>query len=443
MTYQEIINLAKKEGIEEIEIFVVSEESNSIGVMNGNLEKNSFKQQLGISIRGLYNNQMGYIYVESTDDATIRFAIKQLIENANKLTKTEKEFIYDGKGSYRSVPNKKADYSSYSTAEKVELLQKIEKDILAVDKRIVKVGYLEYMEKSSNTKIINSKGLNLERNFSYVVASAAAMATNGTDTTLGGYGDIGFEFKKLDTEKIVKEASSEALLALGGTTPASGKYETAIKYSAITSIFSAFSSVFSGESAVKKATILTDKAGKKFFGDNITIIDDPFTPKAISMIPFDDEGVPCYSKKVVDKGVFTGLLHNLATADYFKTTSTGNGFKANVSSNVGVNCTNMYLEPGELSFDELISTIKDGVYITEVTGLHAGLNPISGDFNVQSKGFYIKNGKIDKPITLFVLSGNFYEMLNNVTGIANDLEENFIGISAPTIKISSMNISGK
>jgi glycosyltransferase involved in cell wall biosynthesis len=97
----------------------------------------------------------------------------------------------------------------------------------------------------------------------------------------------------------------------------------------------------------------------------------------------------------------------------------------------------------EKSFDELVASMDQGILVTDVSGLHAGLNPISGAFNVQASGFEIKDGKIDRPVTLFVVSSNFYELLNNIEEIASDLEENFIDVAAPSVKIKSVMISGK
>ena len=116
---------------------------------------------------------------------------------------------------------------------------------------------------------------------------------------------------------------------------------------------------------------------------------------------------------------------------------------AGTAGAVATRPTNMFIKEGKLSKDEIIATIEDGIFITQVNGLHAGLNPISGDFNVQSSGFLIKNGKLDAPVTLFVTSGNFFEMMNNVEEIGNDIEKRFTGVSAPTLKIKSLAISGK
>lgn len=442
-TYNEIINKGLSLGISEIELYIVTSKGMNMSLTDGKLDSNNFTENFGMSIRGLYNGKMGYVSLESTEEAAVEFALNSLIENATKVTSSEKAFIYDGSGDYQFVESVDADYNEHSVGEKIEKLQKISKAVLAVDDRIKKVGHCRYGENASTTEIINSKGLNLKREFSYAMVGVGALASDGKDNSIGFGSDVQFEFNKIDDEKIVKKATERALASLGAGSLKTGVYPAVFRYDVMTSILQAFSIVFCGDSAVKKLTLLTDKINQKTFGENINIIDDPFCDKAIVKQPFDDEGVPSYTKNIVENGVFKGFMHNLASADFFNTQSTGNGFKASVASSVNVSPTNLYLQPGEKTLEEVIATMENGVLVTSVAGLHAGLNPISGAFNVQASGFEIKDGKIARPVTLFVVSSNFYELLNNIDDIANDLEDNFMGVASPSVKIKSVMISGK
>ena len=189
-------------------------------------------------------------------------------------------------------------------------------------------------------------------------------------------------------------------------------------------------------------SFLKDKLGEKIFGDNITLIYDPLSLDAPSQSSFDDEGVACFTKSVVENGVLKTYLHNLTTAAMMGTKSTGNGNKGGVGSSVGVSPNNLYLKAGDVSFDDMVSSVENGVYVTSVQGLHAGLNPISGSFNLQSSGFMIENGKITKPVTLIILSGTLQQMLNNVKHVGSDFEFKR-GVGAPSILVESMAISGK
>lgn len=351
--------------------------------------------------------------------------------------------MFAGGATYQEVPNLESDYKNHSTAEKIAMLQDLEKKTLAVSPKIVKVGYCQYSETSQKVQIINSKGLDLNRSYSYTTTIISPLAAEGDQTAMGFAGDVNPTFSQIEKDRMIKEATEEALAQLGASFVKTGRYPVVFKRDVATELLSAFSSVFTGEAALKKMTILADKVGEKVFGDNITIMDDPFYHDALVKTSFDDEGVPCKTKAVVENGVFNGLLHSLKTAHYFNVDPTGNGFKMSTSGSISTEPTNLFIKEGNLSKDEIISTVEEGIFITEVKGLHAGLNPISGDFNVQSSGYMIKNGKIDKPITLFVTSGNFFDMMKNIEAIGNDIEKRFVSVASPTLKVKSLAISGK
>ena len=443
MKFEQIIARGLELGLEAVEIYASTSESNTIKVDEGNLESYNVKKLFGVSIRGLLNGKMGYVYTETLDDDTMEILLQQLLENVKLISSTEEEFMYASGATYQEVPNLESDYKNYSTAEKVAMLQDLEKKTLAVSPKIVKVGYCQYSETSQKVQIMNSKGLDLSRSYSYTTTIVGPLAAEGDQTAMGFAGDINPFFQQIEKDRIIKEATEAALAQLGAGFVKTGKYPVVFKRDVATELLSAFSSVFTGEAALKKMTILADKVGEKIFGDNITIMDDPFYDDALVKSSFDDEGVPCKTKAVVEKGVFNGLLHSLKTAHYFHVAPTGNGFKMSTAGSISTEPTNLFIKEGNLSKDEIISTVEEGIYITEVNGLHAGLNPISGDFNVQSSGYMIKNGKIDKPITLFVTSGNFFEMMKNIEAIGNDIEKRFVGVASPTLKVKSLAISGK
>lgn len=441
MTYQDIIKRGLEKGIEDIEIYATTSEGTDIELFDGELSSNNTTKYFSMNIRGIVDGKMAYVVTESVDETVIDELLDTLIVNAKNLTSTEQEFMYDGNATYREVKPLKANYAEHTFKEKVDLIKEVADKVLKSDDRIKKISTCGYSEESVKTNIVNSKGVNLSREQSYITAVVGALAVQGDDNSDGYTYKVKTDFTKFDKDKMVNEVVKKATQQLGAGSVKSGTYPVVLDKEVTTSILSAFSSMFSGESAMHKTSILIDKIGEKIVGENVTICDDPFFDGALVNTPFDDEGVPCQTKTIVENGVFKGFIHSLKTAHFFNVEPTGNGFLAGGS--VSPHMTNLYLKPGTVSKDDIIATVEDGVYITDVTGLHAGLNPISGDFNVQSSGFLIKNGKIDAPITLFVLSGNFLEMLNNVEIIGNDLEEEFLSTAAPTIKVKSFQISGK
>lgn len=443
MELQKIIEKGLALGLEEVEVYANQSESNTLKLNDGALEAYDVKSLFGVSIRALYQGKMGYVYTETLEEEDVDGILQQLLQNIQVLDATEPEFMYGAGATYQSVPELVSDYPKYTTAEKLAMLQKLEKDVLSTSDKIKKVGYCQYTETSNHTEIVNSKGLNLKREHSYISTFVGALASENDQTVMGYAGDINVSFENLELDRLVKESTESALAQLGAGFVKTGNYPVVLKRDVATEILSAFSSVFEGNAALLKMTALTDKVGQKVLGENVTIIDDPFYADALVKVSFDDEGVPCQTKKVIDKGVFTGFMHNLKTANYFQTEPTGNGFKAGTAGSITTSATNLFIEEGNLSKDEILATVEEGIFVTEVNGLHAGLNPISGDFNVQASGFMIRNGKLAEPITLFVVSGNFYEMMNQVDAIGNDIEKRFVGVASPTLKIKSLAISGK
>ena len=162
-----------------------------------------------------------------------------------------------------------------------------------------------------------------------------------------------------------------------------------------------------------------------------------------STYAFDDEGVSTKKKVVVENGVLKTYLHNLKSAKLMHTTSTGNGFKSGYRGNVGISPTNFYIEAGNETYDNMIASMKKGIIIDDISGLHAGINTVSTEFSIQSSGFYVEDGKIVKPVNLITIAGNFLEMMKQVQAVGSDLTFSLSGVGTPSILFSSLSVSGE
>ncbi|HOH18409.1 MAG TPA: metallopeptidase TldD-related protein, partial [Bacilli bacterium] len=366
-----------------------------------------------------------------------------LKNNALSLTSDEEFVIFGGSDSYPQVQAIDSGFEKVTIDKKVEMVLSLEKHIKALDQRIVFVPYCGYSEVKQSITIINSLGLNLTKANEYAYLVAQAVAKENDDTQSCFDVEVKLRYDDLHVETLAKKVVDKTLAKLNASPVASKNYPIIFEREAMGDLFNTFDSFFSGEAAIKKLTPLLNKEGEKIMSDKITIVDDPLHRDAINLQPFDDEGVACYRKTVVEKGVFKTLLHNLKTAKYFKTTSTGNGFKPSVAATVNVSGTNLLIEPGEKTLAQLVSETQEGLLITELTELHAGANPITGDFSAQSSGFLIKDGKIDRPVNLIVVSGNFLKMMNDVESVGSDLKLGYNGIGTPSIKFVGLQVSGK
>jgi len=352
------------------------------------------------------------------------------------LTVVEPAIIYAGSKSYPEVKDELFDFGSVPVTEKIDMLKKLEQHILD-NEFVTQVQSTMYQELDTKTTLVNSKGLHLERHNTYAYAYAIGVFQKGEDIKTAYDIKLAKKFSEFNAKEMAETTIKQGVSKLGGISIKTGSYPVVFSNEMFADVLDVFTSIFSGEAAYRNLTPLKDKVGKQIAGTHINLIDDPLHPDAYFKNPFDDEGVACQKRYVVKNGVFTGFNHSLKTASIFKEEPTGNGF------NGGISTTNFYIEPTLTSFDKLIIDIKDGVYITDLVGLHAGVKVVSGEFSLQASGFKIVNGKIDHPVKMIVVSGNFFEALNHVTGIGSDFKFNLSGIGSPSVYIESLMIGGE
>ena len=174
-------------------------------------------------------------------------------------------------------------------------------------------------------------------------------------------------------------------------------------------ILSTFLSAFYAENAQKGLSLLKGKTGEVIAADCITITDTPFFASNPMKIAFDGEGVPTKEKNVIENGVLKTLLYNLTSAEKDGVETTGNASRS--AASIGTRAYSFYINPGQMTRDELFAAADNGIYVTEMKGFHAGANAVTGDFSIESAGFLIENGKIGAPIKSFTVAGNFFELL--------------------------------
>ena len=155
---------------------------------------------------------------------------------------------------------------------------------------------------------------------------------------------------------------------------------------------------------------------------------------------FDDEGVATYNKDIVKNGVLKTYLYNLETARIDGVATTGNG--VNAGSKIGVSPFYLELKPGKKTLDEVFNIVNNGIYITDLQGAHAGLNPTSGNFSLKASGFLIEEGKLTRPVNLITVSGNLLQLFKDVEEVANDTKIYASGIATPSVVIKELSIGG-
>lgn len=437
------LQAAKDAGIEEFEIYDQNTKSTSIRLYEGSVDGFTISECRGISLRGIYNGKMGICFLEESDDSLLEFALNQIKQNATSITSEDEAEIYAGAQEYPDVKEKENHMLDLPSEEKINLLKEIEQELKNHDERITQVMSTNYGQVEMCRAIDNTKGVHLgdEHHASYI--TCAVMAKDGDDTKIASDWKYIYDKQDLNPKEFAQALCAKVIAKLHGESVESGNYPVLLQNEAMSDLLTALSGMFHGESIYKGVSILKDKLGETVFDKRISIVDDPLLESGYESAAFDDEGVACYRKYLVEQGVFKTCLHNLKSAKLMNTVSTGNGFKGGYASSVDISPTNLYIEQGDVSYDDMIGSMDKGIIITEITGLHAGLNPISTEFSLQSSGFLVEDGKIVRPVNLITVAGNFMEAMKNIRMIGEDLKMGSSGIGSPSILFESLAISGK
>ena len=198
-----------------------------------------------------------------------------------------------------------------------------------------------------------------------------------------------------------------------------------------------YAGAINGSSIARGTSFLKDSMGQKIFADGINIVDDPHRKRGLRSKPFDGEGLPNSRRLIAENGTIKTWVLDLASARQLGLESTGNASRG-TSSPPSPAVTNLYMEPGSKSPEEMISEIDNGFYVTELIGM--GINMVTGDYSRGASGYWIENGEIIQPVSELTIAGNLKEMFANLTP-ANDLVFRY-GTDAPTIRVDSMTIAG-
>jgi len=239
-------------------------------------------------------------------------------------------------------------------------------------------------------------------------------------------------------EKIGRTAGERAVERLNPRKVSTRKVPVVFDPRISGSLVSHLASAANGASVARKTSFLRDKMGAKLFDDGIRIVDDPLRKRGLRSHPFDGEGVAHRRLALVDDGVLHSWLLDCSTARELGLTTTGHASRG-VSSVPSPSPSNLHMEPGRQSPEDLIADIDDGFYVTDLIGM--GVNMVTGDYSRGASGFWIENGKRTYPVSEVTIAGHLFDIFRTLTP-ANDLEFRYSS-NAPTLRLEGLTVAGQ
>ena len=397
-----------------------------------------------VAARAIREQKVGTSSTERITEQTI----ERLIQNAKANTEyvgADPGNVLNAKPETGAFDARQGDANSLSMDEKKAAVLAAEQAALSYDERIVNVPYCNYEEVDSSQAIANSFGVTKSQASGYCYFYVSVMAKVGDETQTAMEYDAAPDASGIGFEAVARKAAETALAKLGASEVDSGSYPVVFDADSASKLLSAFvaspGSPFYGENIQKGRSMLAGKEGERIGSDLLTIVDDPQS----GIVPrfFDGEGVETRRTVLVENGIFRTIIHNLYSAareDGAESTGHGSRGRGGVSTSLH----RPMLQAGSGTLEDLLQEMSSGLLLTEVDGLHAGLNPVTGDFSLSAKGFMVENGKKSYAVRNLVVAGNFFDLAKNLTAVADDARAiSLQSLTAPSILVSELSVSGK
>lgn len=445
MDFQEfkqcVIAWCQELGVTDYELYYQAAESTSVSAYQQEIDWFSSSLEGGVCFRCIADGKMGYASTENLTAKAAARIVSCALDNASVLETGEPVFLGEGGKVYAAL--QKNDLQLPAADALVRRVLTTQKQLYEADPAVVDGCSTQGIAETSEIAIFNSRGLDLQEQTTLAGLVVAAVVSRDAEMANDYQIALG-DPEAIDTEALTKKAAKAALEKLGGEPAPTGKYPVVFDPEAMSDLLSTFSSVFSAENARKGLSRLAGKEGEVIAAPAVTIVDDPAYPGSFLQRSFDAEGSPAWRKNIVENGRLNTLLYDLKNAALAGRETTGNASKANYDAPVGIRPFTLYLAAGAVTEEALLKQTGNGVYINTLGGLHAGANPVSGDFSLQSAGFLIEEGKKTRRVKSFTVAGNFYELLKNIVCAADNLEFPGMGTTgSPSVLVEGLSIAGK
>ena len=443
---QELFAQAKAMGFTDYEVLFLGSSGFSVRVLDGEITEYKNTASQGVGFRGTFGGKMGYASSEKMDASVIEPMLRNAAANAEIIEDETVEKLYPGGDTYPEVCAYNPALNDVTAADKIAWTMDMEAYAKSLDPRVKMADYCTIGNQENEMAMANSYGLDLSQKSNVASAFMIARVEEDGKTKSAYEYWTGRDFAELDYKAIAKKAVDTAISYLGAESMESGAYPVIFDNNNAKDLFSVFSGIFMAENAQKGFSLLSkEKVGETIAAPHITLRDDGVCDLSLGSMAFDAEGVATQQKAIIENGVLKTLLYNLKSAEKDGVKSTGNASKAGLGGAIATSCTNFYLVPSDTPFDELVGRVEKGVVITEMAGLHSGVNPVSGDFSISADGYLVEDGKIARPVEQITVAGNFYEVLKNIQAVGSDLRfhsSGHGGIGMPSILVDGLTVSG-
>jgi len=438
----DLLNRAKKQGASEADVVVADGETFSVQVRLSAVDRLTKAREKRLGLRVFFGKRSASA---STSDFS-RESLDRLVSDTCALAKAVVEDDQSGLPDKNLMAEDLPDLDLYDptrleTEAQIELARRAEAAALAADPRVTNSEGAEFDSSSGRILLGNSHGfLGDYRSSTFSVSvSPIATAPDSDSMQQDSWYAVRHRFARLDSpESVGQEAARRAVRRLGAKKLSTRRAPVVFDQEMAAGLLSNLCHAASGYALYKGASFLIGQLGKQLAPEFVTIYDDGRLPSGLGSRPFDGEGLPTRKTTVVERGVLTSYLLDTYSGRKLGLASTGNASRG-VGESPSVGPTNFYLVPGTTGPSEIIRSVREGLFVTELIGF--GVNMVTGDYSRGAAGFWIEHGELAYPVEEITIAGNLKQMFADIEMVGSDLEFRS-RIASPTLKIREMMIAG-
>ncbi len=446
---RDAVEAALAAGARDAEAYAQDSVGREIRIFDGEVESLTEAGERGLGVRCWIDHRVGYAYGTDLGNDGLG-AIAAAAVEAARIADAD-EFAAppsaDGASAPPEIPGlHDPTLAKWTTERKIELAKAIERAAREADDRVTAVETTVYADDAQRVAIASSTGLTgaFEATTAYAYLQAIADADGDKQTGLG-FG-MGRSPEALHADEIGREGAERAASLLGAAKPASRTCPVVLDPIVAASFVGFIGGTLCADAVQRGRSPFAGRLGESLASPALTVTDDATDPAGLNSSPFDAEGAPSGRTPLIEAGRLAAYLHDSYTArrQGEGTRTTANASRAGYRSPPSVSTSNLIVAPGAQTFEELLAEAHNGVYVTDVAGLHSGVNPVSGTFSVGATGRLIKNGQLAAPADEFTIASDLQSMLEAITAAASEPRWVPFGgsVNTPALLIGEMAVGG-
>ncbi|MEE9219403.1 MAG: TldD/PmbA family protein [Acidobacteriota bacterium] len=436
------LNALRRAGLEAGEIYLHDIRSNSVSYVGGKVEISERRHDLGVGLRGFHRGRVGFSYTSDLRSSGLNRAAHRVAALVEFLPPDPANRLPQPGPRPEVAGNYAPRVEKLSTRRMAGIAAAIED---AARRRVkgLKTRECRYADVWGEIWIAHSGGLRDSFRMSRSLCWAEVIVPGPKDTRQTGFASaFAIAPEELDPAGVGREAADRARAKLGARQPKTAKTAVLLDPTVTAELLSTIAPALHADEVLKGKSFFAGRLGTQVASSQVTLIDDGVLRKGYASAPFDGEGVSQRRTVLIESGMLRGYLHSTYSAARMKTAVTGNAMRDSYTGPPRIDTSNIFLEPSGVKRRELLASVSEGVYITEVMGLHT-LDAITGDFSLGASGNEVRGGRLGAPLEKLAIAGNALELLRAVRGVADDLRFFPGGQGGATVLLEDLTVSGR